>query len=102
MPLTHSADPSASFRRILTRNLTLPLVLGVVSAVAFLSLLAYLAAAITSVQRSDELLSQASAVQKLDLEMESGVARLPAQRGRTLPQAGRRCGRAACPRWRPC
>jgi CheY-like chemotaxis protein/signal transduction histidine kinase/CHASE3 domain sensor protein len=73
MPLTHSSDPSASFRRILTRNLTLPLVLGVASAVAFLCLLAYLAAAITHVQRSDELLAQASIVQKLDLEMESGV-----------------------------
>ena len=73
MPLTNSPDPSASFRRILTRNLTLPLVLGVASAVAFLSLLAYLAAAITNVQHSDELLAQASVVQKLDLEMESGV-----------------------------
>jgi CheY-like chemotaxis protein/CHASE3 domain sensor protein len=72
MPLT-SPDPSASFRRILTRNLTLPLVLGVASAVVFLALLAYLAAAIADVQRSDELLSQASTVQKLDLDMESGL-----------------------------
>jgi signal transduction histidine kinase/DNA-binding response OmpR family regulator/CHASE3 domain sensor protein len=72
MPLPPS-DPSASFRHILTRNLTLPLVLGVASAVVFLALLAYLAAAIADVQRSDELLSQASTVQKLDLDMESGL-----------------------------
>ncbi|RYF16650.1 MAG: response regulator [Comamonadaceae bacterium] len=72
MPLSSPNTPAA-FRRILTRNLTLPLALGVASALVFLSLLAYLASEIGHVQRSDELLSQASSAQRLDLDMESGL-----------------------------
>jgi signal transduction histidine kinase/DNA-binding response OmpR family regulator/CHASE3 domain sensor protein len=72
MPLSSSNTP-ATFRGILTRNLVLPLALGVASAVVFISLLAYLADVIGKVQRSDELLTQASTVQKLDLDMESGL-----------------------------
>ncbi|HYE41514.1 MAG TPA: response regulator, partial [Ramlibacter sp.] len=72
MPLSSPNTPAA-FRRILTRNLTLPLALGVASAVVFLSLLAYLASEIAHIQGSDELLSQASAAQRLDLDMESGL-----------------------------
>jgi len=72
MPLSSSNAP-ASFRRILSRNLALPLALGVASALVFLSLLAYLANVIGHVQRSDELLQQASNAQKLDLDMESGL-----------------------------
>ncbi|HEY0823206.1 MAG TPA: response regulator [Ramlibacter sp.] len=72
MPFSTPNAPG-TFRRILTRNLTLPLALGVASALVFLSLLAYLANVIGQVQRSDELLTQASTVQKLDLDMESGL-----------------------------
>ncbi|MEJ5990507.1 response regulator [Ramlibacter sp. PS3R-8] len=66
-------DPSGTFRRILSRNLTLPLVLGLVSATFFIGLLAYLANAVGQVQRSDEVLSRASLAQRADLDMESGV-----------------------------
>ncbi|HEX4894925.1 MAG TPA: CHASE3 domain-containing protein, partial [Solimonas sp.] len=72
MPLSSSSTP-ATFRGILTRNLVLPLALGVASAVVFVSLLVYLADVVGRVQRSDELLTQASTVQKLDLDMESGL-----------------------------
>jgi signal transduction histidine kinase/CHASE3 domain sensor protein len=70
-----SSSPNlpGNFRRVLSRNLTLPLALGVASAIVFLSLLAYLAIAIREVQRSDELLSHATEVQRLDLDMESGL-----------------------------
>ncbi|HET8748333.1 MAG TPA: ATP-binding protein, partial [Ramlibacter sp.] len=71
----HLASPhaSGSFRRILTRNVALPLVLGVVSALVFISLLLYLANVIGEVQASDELLSHTSLAQRHDLDMESGV-----------------------------
>jgi signal transduction histidine kinase/DNA-binding response OmpR family regulator/CHASE3 domain sensor protein len=72
MPFSATNAPEA-FRRILNRNLVLPLLLGVLSALVFLGLLAYLAAAIADVQRSDEILTRASAVQRHDLDMESGV-----------------------------
>ena len=66
-------NSSSNFRRILTRNVALPLVLGLVSATCFIGLLAYLANAVGEVQRSDEVLSRASAAQRADLDMESGV-----------------------------
>jgi CheY-like chemotaxis protein len=68
-----SSNTPDSFRRILTRNLMLPLSLGVASVVVFLSLLTYLATVMGQIQRSDELLSHATTVQKLDLDMESGL-----------------------------
>ena len=72
MPLT-SPNATRSFRRILTRNVALPLVLGVLSALVFLLLLGYLANVIGEVQDSEELLSHASLAQRYDLDMESGV-----------------------------
>src|SRR5688500_6417637 len=65
-------DPSG-FRRLLARNVALPLALGLFSAMAFMGLIAYLLSAIGEVERTDRVLSRASAVQKLDLDMESGV-----------------------------
>lgn len=72
MPLSASNDPG-TFRRILTRNVALPLLLGLLSAAVFAGLIAYLAAAVQEVQQTDQVLSRASAAQKLDLDMESGV-----------------------------
>ena len=68
-------DSSASdvFRRILSRNLTLPLAISLASALVFVSLLAYLAAAIADVRRSDDLLQHASTAQRVDLDMESAL-----------------------------
>jgi signal transduction histidine kinase/CHASE3 domain sensor protein len=68
-----SPNASRSFRRILKRNIALPLLLAALSALVFLGLLAYLASVIAAVQRSDELLSQASSAQRHDLDMESGM-----------------------------
>ncbi|MBE7366000.1 response regulator [Ramlibacter pallidus] len=72
MPFSSPNAPLA-FRRILNRNLVLPLVLGVASALVFLGLLAYLVSALGEVERTDRILQRASAAQKLDLDMESGV-----------------------------
>ncbi|HEX7890810.1 MAG TPA: response regulator [Ramlibacter sp.] len=72
MPFSSPNAPTA-FRRILTRNLLLPLGLGIASALVFLALLSYLVDALREVERSDQVLQRASNVQKLDLDMESGV-----------------------------
>jgi CheY-like chemotaxis protein/signal transduction histidine kinase/CHASE3 domain sensor protein len=72
MPLSTPNAPLA-FRRILSRNLLLPLALGVASALVFLALLAYLVTALREVERVDQVLARASAAQNLDLDIESGV-----------------------------
>ncbi|MGV3571676.1 MAG: response regulator [Ramlibacter sp.] len=71
--ITTTPNDPTGFRRILTRNVALPLALGMVSAAAFVGLIFYLLAAIGEVERTDRVLARASAVQKLDLDMESGV-----------------------------
>ncbi|HEY8356232.1 MAG TPA: response regulator, partial [Ramlibacter sp.] len=72
MTPTTTYDPSG-FRRILARNVTLPLGLGVLSAVLFVSLLAYVLNAMRWVEHTDRVLARAYAVQKADLELESSV-----------------------------
>jgi CheY-like chemotaxis protein/CHASE3 domain sensor protein len=66
-------DQTSNFRRILLRNIALPLALGVFSAAVFIGLIAYLLAANHEVERSDQVISRAFALQKLDLERESAV-----------------------------
>ncbi len=73
MPLSQSNDPSTAFRRILRRNVSLPLVLGTVSALIFVAVVAYLMATLRSVEATDQVISRAYAVQKLDLDMESAM-----------------------------
>ena len=72
MPSSAANDP-LSFRRILQRNVALPLVLGLASAGLFIGLLLYLMDAMRWVEHSDQVLSRAYAAQKLDLDMESAV-----------------------------
>ncbi|MES2940814.1 MAG: response regulator [Pseudomonadota bacterium] len=71
--MTTATTDSAGFRRILARNITLPLALGFVSAVLFVSLIAYLLGAMGEVEHTDQVLSRGYALQKIDLEMESGL-----------------------------
>ena len=56
-PMREATSPNAPgiFRRILARNLALPLMLGVLSALMAIYLLVYLAGAIADIQRSDAL-----------------------------------------------
>lgn len=69
---TTSTDPSG-FRRILTRNVALPLGMSVLSALLFVTLLAYVLEAMRWVEHTDRVLARAYAVQKADLELESSV-----------------------------
>ena len=73
MSLVSTPNDPGLFRRILIRNVALPLGLGLASALAFVALIAYLLGALGEVERTDRVLARASAVQKLDLDMESGV-----------------------------
>jgi CheY-like chemotaxis protein/CHASE3 domain sensor protein len=72
MPLTAPVDP-ANFRRILSRNVAMPLGLGLVSALLFIGLIFYLLDELKQVEHSDRVLARAFAAQKLDLDTESGL-----------------------------
>ncbi|WP_235579766.1 response regulator [Ramlibacter sp. Leaf400] len=65
-------DPS-SFRRILARNVALPLILAGFSAAVFVAVIAYLVQANAVIERTDRLITRAFALQKLDLDMETGL-----------------------------
>jgi CheY-like chemotaxis protein/signal transduction histidine kinase/CHASE3 domain sensor protein len=62
-----------NFRRILTRNVALPLGLGLVSAALFIFLIVYLLDAMRWVEHTDRVLAKAYATQKVDLNLESGA-----------------------------
>ena len=67
-----SIDPQ-SFRRVLTRNLALPLGLGLSGAALFVLLTFYLLNVIGLVEQSDQVVRKANQLQKLSVEQESGV-----------------------------
>jgi len=72
MPGTSRTDDQ-SFRRILYRNITLPLAAGVVSAGVFVAILAYLLNALTWVEHSERVIGNAQELRKLAVDMETGV-----------------------------
>ena len=61
------------FRRILNRNVGLPLGLGLVGALFFAVLIGYLLTVIRWVEHSDQVLNRASEIYKLTLDMETGM-----------------------------
>ncbi|WP_426105291.1 response regulator [Massilia sp. TSP1-1-2] len=62
-----------SFKRILTRNVTLPLVIGVASAAIFVGIIAYLLSVINMVEHSERVIRQANEVAKLAVDQETGL-----------------------------
>ena len=72
MPIATPNDPGV-FRRILTRNVTLPLAVGLLSALLFIALIAYLMQSQGWVERSDRVISRAYASEKADLELETSL-----------------------------
>ncbi|MGE4239497.1 response regulator [Ramlibacter sp.] len=66
-------DDGGRFRRILFRNVSLPLFLGLVSAALFVGLVLYLLEAMRWIEHSDRVVARAFALQKLDLDMEASV-----------------------------
>ncbi|MBP3059908.1 response regulator [Pseudomonas chengduensis] len=68
-----SAMDEKGFRRILNRNVGLPLGLGLVGALFFALLIGYLLNVIRWVEHTDQVLNRASEVYKLTLDLETGM-----------------------------
>ncbi|MEK1905841.1 MAG: response regulator [Pseudomonas sp.] len=71
--LNQSAQDEKSFRRILARNVALPLGLGLVGAVFFALLISYLLNIIKWVEHTDQVLNSAAEAYKLTIDMETGM-----------------------------
>jgi signal transduction histidine kinase/DNA-binding response OmpR family regulator/CHASE3 domain sensor protein len=61
------------FRRILTRNVALPLGMSVLSAAVFVAIIAYLLNILNSVEVSERVIGKSQQVSKLSAEMETGM-----------------------------
>ncbi|MCS3473095.1 CHASE3 domain sensor protein [Pseudomonas sp. JUb42] len=72
MSLSTAVDEK-SFRKILKRNITFPVVTGIFSAVLFVALISYLLDEISWVEHSDKVINTAHETQKLAVDMESGL-----------------------------
>ncbi|KAB8038189.1 response regulator [Janthinobacterium aquaticum] len=70
---TNTPIDTFSFRRILARNVTLPLVVGVLTALVFVGLIAYLLSALRSVEHSERVIGNANEVMKLSVDLETGM-----------------------------
>ncbi len=64
---------NSQFRRILSRNVALPLGLSVVTAIVFVALIAYLINALNRVEHSERVIGNAQEVSKLAADMEAGM-----------------------------
>ncbi len=64
---------NSQFRRILTRNVALPLAMSVVTAIVFVGIIAYLINVLNWVEHSERVIGQAQEVSKLSSEMETGM-----------------------------
>ena len=62
-----------NFRRILTRNISLPLGVGALSAAAFVGLIFFLLSALTWVEHTERVIGNANEIAKLDADMEAGL-----------------------------
>lgn len=62
-----------AFRRILFRNIALPLVSGIITIAAFVALIFYLLSVLSSVEHSERTIGDAHEVAKLMVDMESGM-----------------------------
>ena len=71
--MTGSSLDNSQFRRILTRNVALPLGLSVLSAGVFVAIIAYLINVLNWVEHSQQVIGNATEVSKLVSEMETGM-----------------------------
>ncbi|PWB31017.1 two-component system sensor histidine kinase/response regulator [Pseudomonas sp. SDI] len=62
-----------SFRRLLSRNIGLPLGVGLLSALVFIAVIAYLLSAIQWVKHTDRVINNATEAVKLSIDMETGM-----------------------------
>ncbi|MNK70659.1 Sensory/regulatory protein RpfC [compost metagenome] len=72
MPSASSVDEQR-FRKLLSRNISLPLGLGLISAVFFVSLISYLLSTIQWVEHTDRVINNANEAVKLTVDLETGM-----------------------------
>ncbi|MCU1751249.1 response regulator [Pseudomonas sp. 6D_7.1_Bac1] len=68
-----SSVDEQSFRKLLSRNISLPLGMGVLSAVFFVSLITYLLSVIQWVEHTDRVINNANEAVKLTVDLETGM-----------------------------
>ncbi|NIA55838.1 response regulator [Massilia sp. TW-1] len=68
-----STIDSDQFRRILSRNVAMPLGMGVLSAIVFVGIIAYLINVLSWVERSEHVIGRANEVNRLSSDMEAGM-----------------------------
>ncbi|WP_077048181.1 response regulator [Pseudomonas sp. KK4] len=70
---TASSVDEQRFRKLLSRNISLPLGVGVISAVFFVSLITYLLSTIQWVEHTDRVINNANEAVKLTVDLETGM-----------------------------
>ncbi|WP_248798662.1 response regulator [Pseudomonas sp. MWU13-2105] len=68
-----SSVDEQSFRKLLSRNISLPLGVGVLSAVFFVSLISYLLSVIQWVEHTDRVINNSNEAMKLSVDLETGM-----------------------------
>ena len=61
------------FKKILTRNIAMPLAVGVLSAGVFVAIIAYLISALNWVEHTEKVIGNATEISKLSSDMETGM-----------------------------
>ena len=85
-------DNTQQFRRILARNVALPLFLSVMSAAVFIGIIAYLLNVLSGVERSEQVIAKAYQSSKLAVDMERlrlmpRAPSVPTRSKRRIPRA---------------
>jgi signal transduction histidine kinase/DNA-binding response OmpR family regulator len=71
--MTGSSIDSKQFRRILSRNIAMPLGMGVLSALVFVGIITYLINVLSWVEHSERVIGKANEVSTLSADMEAGM-----------------------------
>ncbi len=71
--MTETSIDNAQFRRILTRNVALPLGMSVLTALVFVGIIAYLINVLNWVERTERVIARGHEISKLSVDMETGM-----------------------------
>ena len=71
--MTGSSIDSSQFRRILSRNVAMPLGMGVLSALVFVAIIAYLINVLNLVEHSERVIGRANEVSSMSADMEASM-----------------------------
>jgi signal transduction histidine kinase/DNA-binding response OmpR family regulator/CHASE3 domain sensor protein len=71
--MTGSSIDNTQFRRILSRNVAMPLGMGVLSALVFVGIIAYLINVLSWVEHSERVIGKANEISRMSADMEAGM-----------------------------